>query len=604
MLFWATVFYTGYSTVIVQTNTQWNFQNPPPQGYEDGILIINGAELTISDITLEFKSNSRITVSDAKLFLNGATLTTQPNVNQWRGIEAFGLHNLEQFNVFPTLLQPGNTDDWSGILNPNQVLVKLQGATIEKAKYGVESIQGAIVQARNSFFIDCQEGVWIRPYLSQTNPNMNACFFMDSEFGWTSNPESRTDLRGIHLQNVRGVRIGGCVFFNDAPQKFCKEERGIGIFAEDAYFSAATSGNRICFQEGTQCPINCYGNSPGSGNFFQNLSVGIKVIGNVYNPKFEIRKSLFFFNLTQVEVYKASDFVIFDNTFSQHRANFFGIFDSDCEEITLDYHIRMLKIEESKNFNIYGNTFDYESTNPPIKPIKLTSIQLTNSSGVGEIKSNFINNGQIDIVATDNVFGIRCIGQNNLVGIFCNKFKNQGTDIKIDPNSTIGGFASDDESNGNKFSRTRLGRIRVDNSGNQPIEFYFYENDPDENPTNNSIPNLQIIILPIPNSYSKCSEDCPSPLGVNNHILLQIDIQIYPNPNFGKLFFKTDFNLETEINLKLEILNLEGQVIYNKLANHISELQGTSLEHLTNGNYLVYLSTNNFFIYKKLVIQK
>jgi len=83
---------------------------------------------------------------------------------------------------------------------------------------------------------------------------------------------------------------------------------------------------------------------------------------------------------------------------------------------------------------------------------------------------------------------------------------------------------------------------------------------------------------------------------------LLFDIQIYPNPNEGK--FRLVYNGEWDVDLKLQLVNLHGQVILleqietgNKFSKEFE------LEYLAPGIYYFRLMHKEGVVVKKMVVR-
>jgi hypothetical protein len=93
-----------------------------------------------------------------------------------------------------------------------------------------------------------------------------------------------------------------------------------------------------------------------------------------------------------------------------------------------------------------------------------------------------------------------------------------------------------------------------------------------------------------------CTED-PGSSSINEN---QMNTwSIFPNPNTGEftIVLADDHNVT-----QLDILNELGQVVYTN--NQIILNQNISLDHVHSGIYLVRLTTENGYDYKKVIIAK
>jgi len=199
-------------------------------------------------------------------------------------------------------------------LNPAQSKVLIIGGTIELADYGLVSYAGGIIRvSQTSLFKNCNTGIQIASYTSATNPKYNASYIMDTEFKWLITPD-RAPI-GIELDNVAGINIGGCKFWNNDPNLYDFVERGIGIKATNADMNVSSGGNTWCINPET-CLDNCDGSNPGAGNEFKHLSWGIKFVGGSTNNHLAVRASIFDNCLYGIDVTSGISASIAKNTFT------------------------------------------------------------------------------------------------------------------------------------------------------------------------------------------------------------------------------------------------------------------------------------------------
>ncbi|MDI1235200.1 MAG: hypothetical protein PSX81_13035 [bacterium] len=246
--------------------------------YREGILINSQVTLTIRSTAgpLGMNAGKSITVSSGGiLILDGVTITSSnPSGNvTWAGITCIGPRlNLPGNNIkeqFLTMPNPNGTTtaDWDGVLNvytntgassPSQSCVVSTGGKISHAVNGIYSIDGGIVRCRGTAFEDCQICADIYQYESNVRAEVNACYFMDCNFTWTKTIPTftLTNLKGISLRAIQGVNIGGCTFSNNDATKHCKDERGAGIYSDNATFAVSTSGTTFC-TDALGCFVNC-----------------------------------------------------------------------------------------------------------------------------------------------------------------------------------------------------------------------------------------------------------------------------------------------------------------------------------------------------------
>ena len=74
-------------------------------------------------------------------------------------------------------------------------------------------------------------------------------------------------------------------------------------------------------------------------------------------------------------------------------------------------------------------------------------------------------------------------------------------------------------------------------------------------------------------------------------------LEIYPNPSLGKVTIESAFEIED-----VRIYNLLGKIVLQKHCQ--AKIEKLNLYHLTKGNYLIQISTqNNFIYYEKIILQ-
>jgi len=87
---------------------------------------------------------------------------------------------------------------------------------------------------------------------------------------------------------------------------------------------------------------------------------------------------------------------------------------------------------------------------------------------------------------------------------------------------------------------------------------------------------------------------------VGTEITERNEIALYPNPSNGKIRIETG---STEQNMKVEIVDLTGQIVYQTESNTIG-MQQFDLSELNSGIYLVCIGLNHKKYFKKLIINK
>ena len=108
-----------------------------------------------------------------------------------------------------------------------------------------------------------------------------------------------------------------------------------------------------------------------------------------------------------------------------------------------------------------------------------------------------------------------------------------------------------------------------------------------------------------PNYYLGCDTTqttCPClTTGVNEMEQHDFNFKIFPNPNNGN--FNVSYLLPQNANGRLEVIDINGRVIYNQYLPLWSTLQNLNLS-LPSGIYALKLSSKNYFTTKRFLVQK
>jgi hypothetical protein len=402
----------------------------PPTNYEEGIHLTNNVKLTISGNTWAFNENAKIEV-DAGCQLtidNSAVLTDNNNNNKWLGIEANGDYSKDQFipggkpNNNIKKGNAGASAAWEGSLEPDQAQVFINAnCLIINAECGVRANLGAIIRATGATFLNNQVGIHVFKYKSFGHPEINASYMMECKFIWDYlNPNfNNSELKGIHLQVVRGVNIGGCEFTNNFTSRSNYTERSVGILCDYSTMHASKSGNMWC-DDDDGCPDNCY-NSNSKNNFFNYLYSGITITSGSYIPV-AIRNSNFTNCKTGIEIANGWGCVITKCNFT---ATVLTMEDKFTNWTIDNAELRHIRSVNSTGLTIYDNDFNYNSIN--IHSIHVEDVGIDRS----RVTKNRINNTQNNTNYYSNVFGLTVHGDCRGLEANCNTFTSQGVDIYI-----------------------------------------------------------------------------------------------------------------------------------------------------------------------------
>jgi hypothetical protein len=99
----------------------------------------------------------------------------------------------------------------------------------------------------------------------------------------------------------------------------------------------------------------------------------------------------------------------------------------------------------------------------------------------------------------------------------------------------------------------------------------------------------------------KVGSGCDTLLNINEHSQNLIISNLYPNPNNGE--FTIHYFLPNGSSGMLEIINFQGQRVYNMHLPHYSYMQDIKLSGIAPGVYAIKISTSDKTIFKKLVVQ-
>jgi hypothetical protein len=140
--------------VTISSNEVWDnltYVNTNFPGWENGITIQGGNTLTIDGITLNFNNNVYLTLNQQShlIIQNSALLTSQSGFT-WNGIYAEGDLSLNNYTIEPSVIPPNIVQFWSSVI--------IENSTIENATNGLLVAKGAIVEAENSTFLNCENG--------------------------------------------------------------------------------------------------------------------------------------------------------------------------------------------------------------------------------------------------------------------------------------------------------------------------------------------------------------------------------------------------------------------------------------------------------------
>lgn len=571
---------TGQTPILVNNgNGGIIVWNSPPNGYANGIHLTNNVDLTLNGSTWAFNEFAKIEVdSGCKLTVTNFTVLTDNNTNnKWIGIEANGDYTKNQYaqNGKPNNNikngSPGASDAWEGILELTQTRVILTGCSILNAACGVKANLGAIIRARGTIFLDNQIGIHVNKYISWSHPELNASYMMDCKFIWNNlnTNFNNNDLRGIYLQVVKGVNIGGCEFTNNFSIRNDYTERSIGIYCEYSSMHASKSGNLWC-NDDNGCSDNCY-NGTSYNNSFNKLYRGIYITSTRFIPV-AIRNSNFTNCNKGIEMVNGWGCVITKCSFT---ATAFVMDANFTDWLKNNKELLHINSENCIDFTIYDNDFQYNNSN--VWSINIDDAGFDRSRVQKNRIQNSFNNATVD----ENICGLRVNG--NCVGLEadCNSFTNQGADIYIASGASCYSYytalidlilSPDGKGLKNNFSSNYPNRYKILIAHNTGAGYdynkvrYGYYNLANANQIPSVIPDFP------PDSNSEgygtqdlskvgtCDLTCNQLSTVEKYKTTKL-IKIYPNPN-------TDGKFQIEFSNPQYIRNC---IIYNSIGQKIQE---------------------------------
>ncbi|QQR87406.1 MAG: hypothetical protein IPJ76_04050 [Flavobacteriales bacterium] len=251
--------YKGYAVNVTAGSTVWApggnpFGNTIGDAYVMGDLIVpNGANLTINNMTLRFEAGARLIVeAGAYLFCSGCTLTTACP-GRWKGPEVRGNSNLAQTPF------------------SNQGRFQTLNALVENAEVGAfvakRNGNGGLDPAGYRGIVQSSNTTWKNNVIDVQIPSANGagwttwnqtrfqnCDFLTDQ-GW---PDAWLPYAHAWLRDCGVIRFTNCRFRN-TNTTFVGQDRGFGVFA------ASKAGPRVI------------GNNNPAVSFFEGLWCGVAV---------------------------------------------------------------------------------------------------------------------------------------------------------------------------------------------------------------------------------------------------------------------------------------------------------------------------------------
>ena len=583
--------------------------------YVNGITISNNSTLIISNCNLTMNPNTLISVQPgSKLYILNCNLTCNSNQN-WNGIECMGNSN-RQYTTIPDPTQLNNNIKWSGILDNNQTLINVENCTIENANCGIQSINGAIVRAfNNTKLTNCKTGISIQNYHSIDHPNINASYIFDCKFIWKNNKYLTTDLVHLSLQLIDGINIGGNEFVNFNTQKVEGANfQGIGIFCKNVNINISKGGNTFCL-DSFNCLNNCPTNSSlGNINKFRNLGNAIYFESEILNKKtLSVRNSKFKNCHRDIISTGSIQNYILGNTFESNIDTLL----SRINSLTLKPFYTSIGLINSEQFTIYKNNFQFTGDSGA------NMIYVENCmDDKCDIRNNTITNSKNSVFfypdssRLTECFAIYLSGNCNGIHIFCNQFNNWASDIVIEDENTGVTFESglkgygifgtkkedlplypDNLPGRNVFSSNTISnRYQISNLSTGTTlatgKYYWYNYGVTRELPSNIYRQMGIVDPRTTVLYSNntnCEITCPEYIfsNVKNFKSEKLKFNIFPNPS---KIFNIYINQFLD---KIEIRDLNGQILLVTQYNSYQEKTEMNISHLADGIYIINIFTDN-----------
>jgi|GEM_PF-1047330 hypothetical protein len=617
MVFWVCMSGVSLAQVNVTTDTDWYTGNLPSVAYAGGVTVSPNIKLTITGITLNMNASSPITLGiGSELEIVNCVL--QPVGTTWDGIVAHGDGVSEQYSTFPDPTVKNSTPAWEGVLASTQTSVKLINTSLINAKIGVRSNSGAVVQTRGGDFTNCEVGVKLNTYISKTQPKVNACYFQGTTFEWNNSFNSinglfqPASLRGIWLDGVTSINIGGCIFTNSNTTSFCTNERATGIYAYNSSFTAEYEGDQFCDDDLCDSEPNAAKNCLLSGALnpcqFLKLSYGVDFVGlnnmaGFNNNSMVSRHNTFTDNFGSIRNNYSNSMGLYDNTFSTTRSVLNSNFtNTGCSGSTAYYAgsvIYDVYTENAHQLRILDNVFTSDKN-------FVEHLKIDNSGRSGDyslIKENDFTSTTAGYDQYENARGILFQRNNQGLDIECNTFVNQGVDIYNTSTSTLDLQPSDGSVVGNTPSSNLTNRLHIQNDGSSfnyrvinggLLVIAAYGGTNPVNPSQNG------------SIVRDCTVECLDAIGklAINEYQSRDEFIVFPNPA------ATQFNINAKsLNFTggalLDIIDITGKSVLT-MDYLINAPQAVDISNLTSGLYTVKITSidGSSIGYSKLSVQR
>ena len=259
------------------------------------IVIDSGGMLTVEGF-VGFSPGAKVIVKPGgELLIDGGTLT-KACLQKWNGVEVFGKPDTSQYCT-----------DQQGIVrlhNNGSIQNALIGIFTGKKVNGdyVPGYEGGIIQAREALFLNNNTDVEFRPYhnihpYSPDDTVNNISYFTKCTFETDYFECLDFGMPEAHmiLDEVKGIRISGCSFFNGFPVSEIRfsgiPEKIAGIYATDASVLVLPVYEQYQPSPPPDPPCDtCYEVIPCT---FENLRYGIRAFNSGGNKLFHVSEAIF-----------------------------------------------------------------------------------------------------------------------------------------------------------------------------------------------------------------------------------------------------------------------------------------------------------------------
>ena len=584
----------------------------------------NTTVFTITDgITVLFGETHGIYVNAGTSFIvdGGVTLSYNSSTgNFWAGIFATGDVNESQFNLGSAANIPAEyeTRNASTVYNDNQTYVWINGVTLERMRFGLQSDGGAILRVENSVFTDCETSVSLLNYTQAFSVSIvnglewrNASYISDCDFNWWSVvPYPKTGggtisnfatYVAINLFQVHGIHVQGIDIKNNSTSFFSTVcgQRGRGIAVGNASISIHSSGTPT-YSDPASGGNGCVSYS-GNDNTITDTDLGIEIIENttpvpdqrinatfqdirfgnlpygIYvNNSYRILVKDCQFNMEYIDTYMST------SSYAPCPEPPTGIFAGTVEQLM-----------------IYNNTFNGR----PLTRVP-SSVMFVHLRDCGK-KDNKVFQNTFTVsspnISNATIFrGVELSNENSKVEVLCNTFNAMHTAIEVASGSTINNVW-ENKRTGGALANTFNGSLDKDLKNLSTTLIDYYEK------SLNFVPYKKLGSWK--NVDASTEDDCSPfpctewPIGVGFYPVKEktIGYTAYPNPvSSGSLYI--DF--EEEFTGDIVLVDLLGRTVARQSLTYTTNAE-VPTQYLAEGVYVLMVQTQSGEVSsQKIILQK